>query len=111
MRPAAHSFQRPNGNNGATLAAWPFSHLALLDRKDHKECQSGVKAAMDQRRYERIKARLMQKKREAGDALKAIARKPGNPKVSREYGKAMDRYQKAKEALERPYENRTGDQS
>ncbi len=43
---------------------------------------------MDQRKYERIKARLMQKKREAGDALKAIAHKPGNPAVSREYGKA-----------------------
>ncbi len=64
---------------------------------------------MDQRKYERIKARLMQKKREAGDALKAIAHKPGNPQVSRKYGKAMDRYQKAKEALERHYENRTGD--
>ena len=62
---------------------------------------------MDQRKYERIKARLMQKKREAGDALRAIARKQGNPAVSREYGKAMDRYQKAKEALERHYQNRT----
>ncbi len=51
---------------------------------------------MDQRKYERIKARLMQKKREAGDALKAIAHKPGNPQVSRKYGKAMDRYQKAR---------------
>jgi hypothetical protein len=60
---------------------------------------------MDQRKYERIKARLMQKKREAGDALRAVARKPGNPLVSREYGKAMDRYQKAKQALERHYEN------
>jgi hypothetical protein len=64
---------------------------------------------MEQRKYERIKARLMQKKPEAGDALRAIARKPGNPLVSREYGKAMDRYQKTKEALERHYENRTGD--
>ncbi len=64
---------------------------------------------MDQRKYECIKARLMQNKREAGDALKAIAHKPGNPRVSREYGKAMDRYQKAKEALERHYENRTAD--
>jgi hypothetical protein len=64
---------------------------------------------MEQRKYERIKARLMQKKREAGDALKAIARKPGNPLVSREYGKAMDRYQKAKEALERHYLNKRGD--
>jgi hypothetical protein len=64
---------------------------------------------MDQRKYERIKARLMQKKREAGDALKAIAHKRGNPLVSREYGKAMDRYQKAKEALERHYENQRDD--
>jgi hypothetical protein len=64
---------------------------------------------MDQRKYERIKARLMQKKREAGDALKAIARKPGSPLVSREYGKAMDRYQKAKKALERHYENQRDD--
>ncbi len=62
---------------------------------------------MDQRKYERIKARLMQKKREAGDALKEIAQRPANPLVSREYGKAMDRYQKAKEALERHYENQT----
>jgi hypothetical protein len=78
--------------------------LPFLGQKDHKECQSESKAAMDQRKYERIKARLMQKKREAGDALKAIARKQANPAVSREYGKAMDRYQKAKEALERHYE-------
>ncbi len=64
---------------------------------------------MEQRKYERIKARLMQKKREAGDALKSIAHKPGNPMVSREYGKAMDRYQKAKKALERHYENQRHD--
>jgi hypothetical protein len=64
---------------------------------------------MEQRKYERIKARLMQEKREAGHALRAIAQKPGNPLVSREYGKAMDRYQKAKEALERHYENQRDD--
>jgi poly-beta-hydroxyalkanoate depolymerase len=64
---------------------------------------------MDQRKYERIKARLMQKKREAGDALRAMAHKPGNPLVSREYGRAMDCYQKAKQALERHYENQRDD--